>query len=46
MDKKFEAYRQNQEGRLQICIDSLKEEMLNQYIHKNNESHTENLETL
>lgn len=43
---KMKEHQQHAEGRLQLCIETLKDEMLNQYIHKNNESHTENLETL
>lgn len=38
--------RQNQEGRLQLSIESLKDELLNQYIQKNNESSLENYEAL
>ena len=43
---KITEHQQHAEGRLQLCIETLKDEMLNQYIHKNNESHSENLETL
>jgi len=43
---KITEHQQHAEGRLQLCIETLKDEMLNQYIHKNNESHSENLESL
>jgi hypothetical protein len=42
----METLRQNQEGRLQISIETLKDELLNQYIQKNNESSLENYEAL
>ena len=42
----METLRQNQEGRLQISIETLKDELLNQYIQKNNESTLENYEAL